>query len=206
MSLKDTIEGARAEAAANRTTNVGVRKRGTSEKDIVDELTENDATASRQGFSKKSVTRAKPSREAAAGVYVASSSKPKAQTKEERKEQRRAERTQQDRVDSASRLLLENDENYKPYRRVWWILLGVGFAALVVSMAVLYLVSDASSNPTQGMGLVSVVFTVLAYIFIIAAFIWDWRKIRPLRKKYDALAGSMTRKKIKQTLAEGNKK
>ncbi len=204
MSLRDTIEEAKREAAAGR-----------SEGSSADETTvEDDLNGNpRSGFSKKSVTRAKPVRDAGASVRVVSASEIRSgkknaagktqseMSKEEKKEARRARRDAEDRRMTAARVLLKNNAEYKKGQRVWWIMLGVGIALTIFCGVIQYFAPNAARDPFSGWGLVSLICIVPAYGCIIGAFIHDWRKVRPIRQKCDAAVASMTDKKVMQVLA-----
>ncbi|MGN0075627.1 MAG: hypothetical protein ACI38Z_01445 [Parafannyhessea sp.] len=202
MSLRDTINGARKEAAE---ANASLAKKD-AEKDEADDT-------ERTGFSKRSVSRAKPAREAAAGVRVVSASSsagkssasstagktPVEMTKEEKKRAREERRTEQDRRTSASQIILHDTPGYKKSQKVWWGLLGSGFVCTIVSWLIpnVYPKQVASS---AALNILLLVLLILAYGLIIAAFVYDWRVVRPMRKKAEATTNRMTNKKVTQVL------
>ncbi len=192
MSLIDTINGAKKEAEAN-----SVR---------TDKGADANDDAKKPRNNKRSAAGAKPAREAAAGVRVAksgshSSGKPASEmTKEEKKAARREERDAADRRAAAQRALLNQMPGYKKTQRVWWILLGIGLVATLISWLMGQYIPTALSNPTSPEGIVMIALMVLAYVVIIAAFIYDWRTVRPMRKAADAQANSLTDKKVNQIL------
>lgn len=200
MSLRDTINGAREEAAK---ANAPLAK--DASKDEADD-------SERTGFSKRSVSRAKPAREAAAGVRVVSAGSsagkssasttgktPVEMTKDEKKRARQERRTEQDRRTSASQILLHDTPGYKKSQKVWWGLLGAGFACTIVSWLIPNVYPKAVVS-SAALNVVLLILLILAYGLIIAAFVYDWRVVRPMRKKAEATTNRMTNKKVTQVL------
>ena len=162
-----------------------------------------DKAEKKSGIARRSAASAKPAREAAQSVRVAPATKKggkgvpaKPKTKEERKAARRAEREEEDRVATISNILLRKDEDYVKYRRVWWFGLGAGIVCTFASFGFMN-VPGASGRVELGTaaGNASVVALVLAYVFIIGAFIYDFVKIRPIRNAYMQKAAGMSEKK-----------
>lgn len=203
MSLRDTIQGAREEAGAN-----GVLSRKDKEDKPAEDVSKDEGE--RGGFSKRSVSRAKPAREAAAGVRVVDASgrtksnkasgEPK--TKEEKKAERRREQELNDKRFTVSDAILNQNPDYVRYRRTWWILLGTGFAALILTFVTNIADPVAAADVRTNLGLASLILIVFSYVAIIAGFIYDFRKIRPLRKQADAAAAGMSLKKLNGTVDE----
>ena len=81
-------------------------------------------------------------------------------------------------------------EEYKKWRKVYWILLAIGIVAVAISF---YMTSRDSYGTTQ-----FIILMVVAYGAIIAAFVVDFRKIRPLMKKRQT--GGTTGKKTPKVL------
>lgn len=200
MSLRDTINGAREEAAK---ANAPLAK--DASKDEADD-------SERTGFSKRSVSRAKPAREAAAGVRVVSAGSsagkssasttgktPVEMTKDEKKRARQERRTEQDRRTSASQIILHDTPGYKKSQKVWWGLLGAGFACTIVSWLIPNVYPKAVAS-SAALNVVLLILLILAYGLIIAAFVYDWRVVRPMRKKAEATTNRMTNKKVTQVL------
>ncbi len=207
MSLFDTIQGAREEAEANKF------ERSKKDEPETKQQVPDEDDEKRGGFAKRSVARAKPAREAAANVRVVTTSgktKSKgsnvaAPSKEEQKAERARERDELDRSDAVAQILLETDPTYKPKRRIWWILIGAGFVAMVASLIPLAIDSHQAQNYSTPLGIFSVVCMVLAYILIIAGFVYDFARIRPMRKQTQRMAGSMTRKAMQKVLEDDRK-
>ena len=199
MSLRETINAAKREA---QEANAPLAKK--DEKDAADE-------DERSGFSKRAVTRAKPAREAASGVRVVGASgssrkssgsgkAPVEMTKDEKKRARRERRDEADRRASASQIVLKQIPGYKRSQRVWWGLLGTGFVCTIISWLLPNLFPQQLNEGTTPMGVAVFIMLVAAYALIISAFVYDWRVVRPMRKKAEATTGAMTNKKVTKVL------
>ena len=202
MSLKDTIRGARDEVAANGNPfeNVGKGKdKGKSE---------SGGSSAKRGYARSSAANRKPSREAAAGVRVVSSSgKTKStanMTKEERKEEKRLEREREDRRYSVTQMILEKDEEYQKARKFWWRFLIGGFVLMVIALGLYGYVSNVGPTAPPIAYIGSIVAMVAAYAVIIVGIIFDFRKIRPRRKEAEQRVASMTDKKIQTIVNRGS--
>lgn len=204
MSLRDTINGARQEAQ-----DAGMMPGAPKDSD-----SDGDEAQERTGFSKKSISRAKPSREAAEGVRVVSHTgrtvsggkREADMSKEEKKAHKKRERDAADRRAAASQILLKNSDEYRKGYRLWWILLGIAVGVTVVSWLLVYNFPDQSSDYSTPLGIFSIVAIVLAYACIIGAFVYDWRHVRPLRKRADAAVAGMTEKRVMQILTDDAEK
>ncbi|MDJ1122826.1 hypothetical protein QJ043_03720 [Olsenella sp. YH-ols2217] len=158
------------------------------------------------GMTRKGASRAKPVREAGGSVRVVKANatgggKPAAQmTKEEKKELKRRERDARDRQVVVSNILLKQSPEYRKYRRFWWVLLGAGLVLTAVAWLCMFVFPGASSDVTEPLGMASVVALVLAYVCIIGAFIFDWVKVRPYRKRADTEVAGMTDKRMQQVI------
>lgn len=199
MSLRETINAAKREA---QEANAPLAKK--DEKAATDE-------EERSGFSKRSVSRAKPAREAASGVRVVGASggagksatsgkAPVQMTKDEKKRARRERRDEADRRASASQIVLKQIPGYKRSQRVWWGLLGTGFVCTIISWLLPNLFPQQVNEGTTPMGVAVFIMLVAAYALIISAFVYDWRVVRPMRKKAEATTGAMTNKKVTKVL------
>ncbi len=204
MSLRDTIEAARKEAEeAGSIPAVSPKPKATKAEGTGDE-----GDRPRTGFTRRSVTRARPAREAASGVRVVSSEKVRRgtqtssgkseseMTKEERRAARNARRDDEDRRATASRILLDQRPEFKKSQHVWWALIGSGLVITLITWSITYFRPEAATNPGSPAGIVMLVAIVLAYVAIIASFVYDWRKVRPLRRAVDAEVASMSSKKV----------
>lgn len=201
MSLRDTIEGARREAQQ-----AGGVLSGKSD----DEQQAEEAEAT--GFSRRSTARAKPARDAASSVRVLSAEDAKAgrsgkkaseMTKEERKAERNARRDADDRRSMVANILLKRDEAYSRTQRIWWIMLGSGFAITLLSFGINWALNHGYfAGQADLLVVVALVSIVLAYVLIIGAFVYDMVKARPIRKRVDEEVKGMTKKRLEQIIRE----
>ena len=199
MSLRDTIEGARDEA---KVTVDAMAKKPKEDKPVDGEKPVAAYDPFKSG--KSSAAGAKPSREAAASVRMEgerSKKNPVTMTKEEKKAARAEERRLEDRRNTAYDYILKGDENYTKTNKTWWILLGVGFAMTIVSLIFTYVLGDEG-----GMGVVAIAALVLAYGFIIAAFVYDFTKRRKFRKSAEKRLQGMNDKKVAEFVKAENAK
>ncbi len=171
---------------------------------------------SRQGMARKSASSAKPARAAASSVRVVpASAKAKrvaaertedlsGLSKEEKKARKAEIRRQEDRVYTASNALLKEDKDYVRLRRIWWVLLGIGIVALIGTWVLLAVLGQDAANmkaaQTAQMALI-----IAAYAAIIAAFIFDFIKIRPIRNACRATAAGMSDAKLDEVIARSMK-
>ncbi len=153
------------------------------------------------GYTRKGASRAKPARESSSSVHVVQMRGGQAKksyesmSKEEKKEQRRKDRAENDRIAAASNILMSHDPVYKRRRKIWWALLGAGLASTALAWIFFATLQGVSGTP----GLVALIF---AYVFIIGGFIWDWVKIRPIRRDSDAMVAAMNRKRQQEIIDE----
>lgn len=163
------------------------------------------------GMARKSAASAKPARAAASSVRVVpSTSKGRRAaaergenldglSKEEKKARKREIRSQEDRVYEASQAIMKADPDYKKYHKVWWVLLGVGLVAIAlvwVSLTILQQSGDANESA----GVLQMVGLVIAYGAIIAAFVFDFVKIRPIRNQARTIAEGLSKSKLNSVL------
>ena len=165
----------------------------------------------RAGMTRKSASSAKPARPAAASVrVVASSGKARRAemergedlsnlTKAEKKARRQEQRMREDRVYAVANELMRQDADYPKHRRVWWGMLGVGVVALVIVWVMLFAQSQ-NGQPTDVMQTQQLVIMGISYAAIIGGFIFDFVKIRPIRKAARAKAEGMSEKQLAATL------
>ena len=196
MSLRDTIEGARDEA---KVTVDAMAKKSKDEKSE-DEKAVPAYDPFKSG--KSSAAGARPTREAAASVRMEgerTKKNPATMTKEEKKAARAEERRLEDKRNTAYDYMLRNDPDYAKTNKTWWILLGVGFAMTIVSLLFTYVFSN-------GMGVIATVALILAYAFIIAAFVYDFRKRRKCRKSAEKRLQGMNDKRVAEYVHAENEK
>lgn len=156
------------------------------------------------GFTRKSAGSAKPARAAASSVRVvpASAKEKRKQaergeslaglSREEKRARRREQRLQEDRIYAVSNELLKGEPDYKSRRRVFWALLAVGLVATLAVWLVLLGIDTGAADIAQP---VQIVGLVIAYVCIIAAFIYDIVRIRPLRNDARRRAEGMSEAK-----------
>ena len=201
MSLRETLDAAKREAQEGGSLIFG--------KDAKDAEAE-EATATRSN--KRSAATAKPTRERAANVRVVSSEdakngatgkKESEMSKEERKAARQKQRAKEDLAASVRNILLDADPAYKRTQHVWWVMLGVGFAMTLATFGINYALNNMESpDPSSPLVSIAMIAIVVAYVCVFGAFIYDWRKGRPIRKEVDARVDGMTRKKMEQIVRE----
>jgi len=200
MSIKETIRAARDEVSANGNPFEGLAPA----KDAGAE----DVRAS-SGFTRKSAANAKPSRSAANGVRVVSSNgkakSKKNMTKEEQKAERKHEREIDDLRYNVTQQILEDREEYKRARKMWWRFLIGGVVCMVLAITQYMIVNNMGSNAPVPLAIGALVTMVLAYVVIIAGMIYDWRKIRPMRKEVNSYVQSMSEKRLINTINRGAK-
>lgn len=168
------------------------------------------------GMARKSASSAKPARAAAGSVRVVpASSKAKRAaadrgedlsklSKEEKKARKAELRRQEDRVYTASNVLLKEDPDYPRYRRIWWILIALGIIALVAVWIILAIAGQEDGAPAWAQT-AEMATIIAAYAAIIVAFIFDFVKIRPIRNACRATAEGMSESKLNDVLERGAK-
>ena len=171
---------------------------------------------SRQGMARKSASSAKPARAAASSVRVvpASARAKRAAaertedlsglSKEEKKARKAEIRRQEDRVYTASNALLKEDKDYVRLRRIWWVLLGIGIVALIGTWVLLAVLGQDAAN-MKAAQTAQMAMIIAAYAAIIAAFIFDFIKIRPIRNACRATAAGMSDAKLDEVIARSMK-
>lgn len=168
------------------------------------------------GVARKSAASAKPARAAASSVRVVpASSKARRReaeqgesleglSKEEKKARKREMRIKEDRMYTAANILMKNDAEYRSTRRIFWVLMAIGVVAIFVVWFLL--MGVFSALPANVVGIVQIVGLVIAYGFVIGAFVFDLVKIRPIRNFYKAQVAGMTDRKVLEVLEESAEK
>ena len=218
MSLRDTIEGARDEAKVTVDT-MTKKSKDAAEKPTASD--EDRAPAAYDPFKSGKANREtwsafrqisssrSAAREAASSVRVEgerSKKSPALMTKEEKKAAKAEERRLEDARNQAYDYILKSDDAYKKTDKTWWILLGVGFGMTVISLLLAYVFPTESKEYTTAQGIAAIVTLVLAYGFIIAAFIYDFRKRRPFRKAAERRLQGMNDKRVADYIASEDEK
>ena len=186
------------------------KMRGDAPKSKTEEMTPEEKAASQLYYTgKRTAAGGKPAREKSAGVTVRPASSvarykkdKNASTanmsKEERKAQKARIRSHEDQVDAVAAVLLHRDPQYAKMRKIWWILLGVGFLSILLAFLFQWLAQQQGSQWIP----FSVVFLVLSYVGIIGALLVDIFKVGKMRKKYRAEAEGYTNRRMKNLLDE----
>lgn len=201
MSLRDTIAGARSEASQASGKPAAA------------------PSTAKKGSSKKSSANARPAREKAASVRTASKSGKKGaaaktsmpwvkktkEQKEAEKAERRKQREEEDVRSQAYQVLLSQNPVFKRSERIWWILLGIGFIATLVSLALSFMFPITDGDYSTPQGIASIVSLATAYLFIIASFVYEWIARRPVRKEVEKKLQGMSNKKVAEILAAERK-
>lgn len=163
----------------------------------------------KSGVARKSAGSAKPARPAAASVRVVSSSaktrRKQAErgeslaglSREEKRARKREERAREDRVYTASTALMKQDPEYIKNRRVFWAIMAVGIVFIVLGWVVM---SVYGSHPEGTPLIMQYGFIGVAYVAIIASFIYDFVKIRPLRNESRAKAEGLSEGRLNALL------
>ena len=135
-------------------------------------MNERYTSEDRTGVTRKSAASAKPKAKAAASVTVKSAKKTPEQRKAEEKAARKAAAAKQREVER--KYYKPDTPRYKRLRAIWWVLLIAAIGCTTLSF-----VGQQSLPPAVG-----VVTLILAYVFIIAAFVLDFWKIKKERVAY----------------------
>lgn len=183
MSLRDTIVGATKEA---REATASLSKKDNSEE---------AERPSYSAFGRKSAATAKPAREAAASVRVSGSGSGAPKSKEEKRAERARQREREDIRSRGFEAMLRADSDYHRAERIWWVFLGLGFVATIITLVLSYMVPE-SRDLNTGVGMISAIMLVFAYFCIFGSVVYSFFKMRPLRKKIEAKVAGMTDKKL----------
>lgn len=139
----------------------------------------------RQGKTRKSAASAKPKSKAASSVTVKSAKKTPEQRKAEEKAARKAAAAKQ--REAERKYYKPDTPRYKRLRTIWWVLL-IG----AIGCTTLSFVGQSSLPQTA-----TVVTLVLAYVFIISAFVLDFTKIKKERLAYQERMMALEEKNAK---------
>lgn len=164
------------------------------------------------GMARKSASSAKPARAAAGSVRVvpttAKAKRAAAErgedlsnlSKEEKKARKAELRREEDRIYTASSQLMKEDPDYPRLRRIWWVLLAIGIAALIGTWVMLAVMGQEGMATSAGQT-AQFALIIAAYAAIIIAFIFDFMKIRPIRNACREKAAGMTTAKLDEVIA-----
>ena len=164
------------------------------------------------GMARKSASSAKTARAAAGSVRVvpttAKAKRAAAErgedlsnlSKEEKKARKAELRREEDRIYTASGQLMKEDPDYPRLRRIWWVLLAIGIAALIGTWVMLAVMGQEGMATSAGQT-AQFALIIAAYAAIIIAFIFDFMKIRPIRNACREKAAGMTAAKLDEVIA-----
>lgn len=174
--------------------------------------TMSDEKSTSAGMARKGSSSAKPARAAAGSVRQVSVKRDrdgftttKNMTKEEKKALRKKEREEDDIIADLTNLVTKNNPIYAHYRRIWWVLMIIGFACVGISFVGSYVgtsVGEGQYNISTTRGIISIVALVLAYVFIIGALVWEFIKLRPIRNQTNEEIRSMSDKRRARVLEQ----
>lgn len=86
---------------------------------------------------------------------------------------------------------MPDSPEYKRWRRIWWVLILGALVTLVPSLILNYM--KMGSKPPWNT--VSAVLTVIAVVLVVATWILDFKKIRPLTRQAQLEAQAQSKKK-----------
>lgn len=192
MSLMDTIKGARDE--------VGAGHESVSKKASAGDAKDGGAapSAGGQGFTRKSASKARPSRQQAAGVRMVNSNgkNKKNLTKEEAKEERKHDRKVSDLRYNVTQKVLQDRAEYQAAHKLWMRLIIAGVVLMVAAVLLYIVVTNMGQDAPEALGIAGLVVMVCAYAVVIVALVYDWRKIRPMRRDVEKYVDSMSEKRL----------
>lgn len=143
-----------------------------------------------KGVARKSAASAKPKAKAASSVTVVSNKKTPQQKKAEAKAERRKE--EQRRNELNRKYYKPDTAAYKRYKKMWWTCLVLAVVDIAVSWFFRGTIPEATT----------IALLILAYVFIIAAFVIDFWKIRKERTKYQERMVALEESESKKRRAE----
>lgn len=199
MSLKDTIQGAREEAAGNRVFD--------RDKTSTDEGADGASVEkTRKKQRRASAATSKPSRQKAAGVRMVTSdgrTKSRANmSKEERKAEKKRDREKEDQRYTLTQAVLKDNAEYQRLHKIWFRFLIAGVALMVIALALYGMVSQRGAEAPMALSVASIVVMVVAYAVVIVGMVFDWRKVKPLRDEADRRTASMSEKRVRTELSK----
>ncbi|QUC03451.1 hypothetical protein [Atopobium sp. oral taxon 416] len=205
MSLHDIITGARNEAQENQRVQQKAKAgQGTKEND----------EGSSSGFERRSIARARPTRQKAAGVHEetishgkksAPQKAPVQMTKEEKRAARQKERDEEDRRSLASQALLQADPTYKKNHRVSLALIIGGLICTLISWLIVLVFPESQYDLGSFWGMAAIVTLIIAYVGVIGGFVVDFAHLHKLRKYYNDKVWAMTEKQMNAIIDKRNR-
>ena len=156
-----------------------------------------------KGKSKKSASSAKLKSKAGASVYAptkeAKAQRAKQEAKARRNQPVEAKANdpieQQRRREQAMVSMMRGLPEYKFWRRIWWIAMGIAFVVVILTWLPNMLISSGvlSEDFKETAGWISTIGFIFAIVALILAFYIDLRKIRKIQKAQEAKARNLTK-------------
>lgn len=153
-----------------------------------------------KGVSRKSASSAKPVRQAASSVRTLSrEARDKQQQKQAKEQAKEEQRKERERAAVLGAAVLKTPE-YKKWRKIWVITIVVAVIAIAASWGCSALVNNGTL-PAELFGTtapVTIVLIVIGYGCLIAALVIDFKKIRKMRKAYEAKAYNLSKREKRE--------
>ncbi len=150
-------------------------------------MNERYTSEEKRGVTRKSAASAKPKTKAAATVYIQPTEKTPQEKKAIRREERRKEAARQ------QKYYRPDTPRYRRLRRLWWGILALAIATMILSWTTRGAVSDVASYVMIG----------VSYLLIIAAFVLEFTKVRKERQRYaDEMAHKAAKSKEARAAAK----
>lgn len=156
-----------------------------------------------KGKSRKSASSAKLKSKAGASVYAptkeAKAKRAKQEAKAKRNQPVEAKTNdpieQQRRRERAMVSMMRDLPEYKFWRRIWWIAMGIAFVVIILTWLPSMLISSGvlSEDFKETASWISTVGFIFAIVALILAFYIDLRKIRKIQKAQEAKARNLTK-------------
>ena len=156
-----------------------------------------------KGKSRKSASSAKLKSKAGASVY-APTKEAKAQRAKQEAKARKSQPAeakandpieQQRRRERAMVSMMRDLPEYKFWRRIWWITMGLAFVIIVLTWIPNMLINSGalSADFTETASWISTIGFIFALVALAVAFYIDLRKIRKIKKAQEAKARNLTK-------------
>ena len=146
-----------------------------------------------KGKSRKSASSAKLKSKAGASVYAPTKEAKAQRAKQEAKANDPIE--QQRRRERAMVSMMRDLPEYKFWRRIWWITMGLAFVIIVLTWIPNMLINSGalSADFTETASWISTIGFIFALVALAVAFYIDLRKIRKIQKAQEAKARNLTK-------------
>ena len=147
-----------------------------------------------KGKSRKSASSAKLKSKAGASVY-APTKEAKARKSQPAEAKANDPIEQQRRRERAMVSMMRDLPEYKFWRRIWWITMGLAFVIIVLTWIPNMLINSGalSADFTETASWISTIGFIFALVALAVAFYIDLRKIRKIQKAQEAKARNLTK-------------